>query len=231
MSNGAKIAIAVAAALVLVLAGGGAFALTCANSSTPDHAVAAPNISSASPSASQAGIQTVPVSSAVNPFTPPVAQDAPDVFPVETQQPVEVRASSVGLYGGSRQINVYNKTKLINFLHQDPAMGRGWAQTIGISYSDIRTSCPHWVRQTLFTSVCMECSISTSSAHARAKFWRPELPGIATTGLYSVQISVSRCRCWCSRRCRLPCPDAALHLQAREYLLGVKIANNHGLAP
>lgn len=101
------------------------------------------------PSANSSGsseFQLIPVNSAQNQFTPPVAQDASDVPQVASEQPSEVSAKQVGLYGGSEKINVCDKTQLKDFLEspENKSMGEGWAATLGIKYSEIGSSIDKW---------------------------------------------------------------------------------------
>lgn len=129
--------VAAVAILVLLMLGGGAKLLTSGSSSAPvpPPAAAVPT----SESASAQGIQAIPVNSASNPFTPPVAEDAKDVPPVETSAPTEVSADQVGLYGGSKQENVCDKTKMITYLKQNVSLGQAWSRTIGVDYSQMES--------------------------------------------------------------------------------------------
>lgn len=95
--------------------------------------------SSTSSTPSSLRIKTIPINTPENPFTPPLAQDAVGVPPVQTTQPTEVTGDQVGLYGGSKKINVCDKAQLLAFLQSSDnrAIAEGWATTLGISYADI----------------------------------------------------------------------------------------------
>lgn len=112
---------------------------SCQSTSTSSSSAAPSSTDAASSAAaSAAAVTLVPVDNADDPFTPPVAQDAKDVPPVETKQPTEVSGDKVGLYGGSEEINSCNKKQLSDFLAapENRQMGEAWAKTLGISYDE-----------------------------------------------------------------------------------------------
>jgi hypothetical protein len=81
---------------------------------------------------------TEPISSANNPFTPPAGTDQ-NVPPVQPQGVSTQSGGQPGLFGGTMQQGSCNKEQLVTFLEQNADKGQAWAQTLGISFTDIRT--------------------------------------------------------------------------------------------
>jgi hypothetical protein len=85
-----------------------------------------------------------PVSSAgANPFTAAVGSDTAGVKPpaattAAAKGPATYSGSTPGLYGGTRNHHSCDAQKLISFLEQNPGKAAAWAQTLGISTTQIR---------------------------------------------------------------------------------------------
>ncbi len=127
------IAVIVVCAVVLVGIGGGlVWALSSGDDSTP---------TASSSSAAPTTIQTEPISTATDPFTPPgtVGEDNTEVKPVETDKAVTVKGGHVGLYGGTLKQSSCNKAKLVTYLEDNASKGEAWADVQGISVTEIRT--------------------------------------------------------------------------------------------
>ncbi|MEI6624234.1 MAG: DUF6777 domain-containing protein, partial [Actinomycetes bacterium] len=128
---GAVIGICIGVVLVLIIIGGGATYLLT-RSSNQDTA-----------NNETVSILTEPVSTANNPFTPPIppagttTTDVAVPQPVTTKSPVTVKGGQVGLYGGTEKVSQCDKAKLIAFLAENPAKAAAWAQVQGISASQI----------------------------------------------------------------------------------------------
>lgn len=122
--------IVVCAVLLLAVIGGGAYFLTHRGQDTPSGQVVT--------------VQTEPLSTATDPFTPPAAPpgkastDTP-VTPVETPSAVRVKGGKAGLYGGTLDSTQCDKNKLIDFLEGNPDKARAWAGVQGIDPSAIRS--------------------------------------------------------------------------------------------
>lgn len=123
--------IVVCAVLVLGLIGGGAYLITQRQGNGPA-------------SGEVVTVQTEPLSTATDPFTPPAAPagqastDTP-VTPVETPSAVRVPGGKAGLYGGTMNSSQCDKTKLIEFLEANPQKARAWADVQGIEPASIRS--------------------------------------------------------------------------------------------
>ena len=128
-----KLALVGVCILALLGIGGTALALTLNRDSNT-----ALNAASGSPSATPAGIQTIPINSGANAFTPPAGTDQP-VTPVVPQTAVSVKGGEVGLYGGTLSAAQCNKEQLVTYLEQNPDKGSAWASVIGIQPGQIRT--------------------------------------------------------------------------------------------
>ena len=104
--------IVVCVVLVLALIGGGAFILT----HRQDQPAASTEV---------VNVQTEPLSTATDPFTPPAAPagkastDTP-VAPGETPSAVRVKGGKAGLYGGTLDSSQCDKNKLVDFLEANP---------------------------------------------------------------------------------------------------------------
>ncbi len=122
--------IVVCAMLLLAVIGGGAYFLTHRGQETASGQVVT--------------VQTEPLSTATDPFTPPAAPagqpstDTP-VTPVETTSAVRVKGGKAGLYGGTLDSSQCDKNKLIDFLESNPDKARAWARVQGIDQSAIRS--------------------------------------------------------------------------------------------
>jgi hypothetical protein len=85
-----------------------------------------------------------PVSSAgANPFTAAAGSDTAGVKPpaattTAAKGPATYSGSMPGLYGGTRNHHSCDAEKLISFLEQNPGKAAAWAQTLGISTTQIR---------------------------------------------------------------------------------------------
>ena len=85
-----------------------------------------------------------PVSSTgANPFTAAVGSDTAGVKPpaagtAAAKGPATYSGSTPGLYGGTRNHHSCDAEKLIRFLEQNPGKAAAWAQTLGISTTQIR---------------------------------------------------------------------------------------------
>jgi hypothetical protein len=90
-------------------------------------------------SSSKKEVFTEPISTARNPFSPPVGQDSPNVPPVEQAGSTTQVGGVPGLYGGTMQQGTCNKTQLVTFLQQNPDKGAPWASTLGITPDQIAT--------------------------------------------------------------------------------------------
>lgn len=127
---GTGIAIGAVVVLLLALLGGGGYFVVkkIADSRSSDEVV---------------NVTTEPVSTASNPFTPPVptaGQTSTDVTvtnPVTTTNPVTVKGGNAGLFGGTQKASQCDKAKLIAFLKANPDKAAGWARVQGITTSEI----------------------------------------------------------------------------------------------
>jgi hypothetical protein len=82
-------------------------------------------------------------STGANPFTAAVGSDTSGVKPPTapaggTSGAAKYRGSQPGLYGGTRNHHSCDAEKLISFLEQNPGKAAAWAQTLGISTTQIR---------------------------------------------------------------------------------------------
>jgi hypothetical protein len=80
-----------------------------------------------------------PISTARNPFSPPVGTDYPSLPAVQTQGVSTQPGGQPGLYGGTMQQGSCDRTQLVVFLQQNPDKGAAWASTLGITPADIPT--------------------------------------------------------------------------------------------
>jgi hypothetical protein len=78
-----------------------------------------------------------PVSSARNPFSPPVGDDEADVTPVSTPGVSTQPGGQSGLYGGTMNQASCDKQRLVTYLQQNPDKAAAWATTIGIEVTQI----------------------------------------------------------------------------------------------
>ncbi|MDP4013122.1 MAG: DUF6777 domain-containing protein [Candidatus Nanopelagicales bacterium] len=85
-------------------------------------------------------IQTEPVSTASDPFTPAgeVGTDK-KVKPVESDSSVTVPGGHAGLYGGTMKVSTCDAKKLVSFLEAHPDKAAAWAEVQGISVDEIRS--------------------------------------------------------------------------------------------
>ena len=81
-------------------------------------------------------LQTEPLGSTVNAFTPPVSADAP-ITPVATSGVQNVPAATAGLYGGTLSETSCDKAKLVAYLQANPDLAAAWSGVVGISASQI----------------------------------------------------------------------------------------------
>jgi hypothetical protein len=82
---------------------------------------------------------TEPISTARNPFSPPAGTDFPNVPAVRPQGVSTQSGGQPGLYGGTMQQTTCNKEQLITYLEANPDKAYGWASTLGIAVTQIRT--------------------------------------------------------------------------------------------
>jgi hypothetical protein len=135
MSGIAWLAIGASIALIAVLIGAGlTFVLTRSD-----------NTNDAEGANDVVTVSTEPISTATDPFTPPIAPEGEtttDIVvadPVETPEPITVEGGRVGLYGGTENVAQCDKEKLVTFLEGSPQKAAGWAQVQGIQVSQIRS--------------------------------------------------------------------------------------------
>ncbi|MDZ7577276.1 MAG: DUF6777 domain-containing protein [Candidatus Nanopelagicales bacterium] len=85
-------------------------------------------------------IQTEPVSTASDPFTPAgeVGTDK-KVKPVESDSSVTVTGGHPGLYGGTMKASTCDPKKLVSFLEAHPDKAAAWAEVLGITVAEIRS--------------------------------------------------------------------------------------------
>ncbi|MEI6624148.1 MAG: DUF6777 domain-containing protein [Actinomycetes bacterium] len=123
------VGICIAVVVVLIAVAGGIVYLTKRSSDTAGEEVVS--------------VATEPVSTANNPFTPPIppagttTTDVTVPQPVTTPTPVTVPGGQVGLYGGTEKVSQCDKAKLIAFLAQNAEKAAGWAQVQGITPATI----------------------------------------------------------------------------------------------
>ncbi len=119
--------IAVSAVLLLLIGGTSAYVLTRSDGSSEE----------------VVSVTTEPVSTATDPFTPPIpppGQSTTDVAieqPVVTDKPVTVEGGRVGLYGGTEKLSQCDKVKLVTFLQDNPDKAEAWAKVQGIATTEI----------------------------------------------------------------------------------------------
>ncbi len=119
--------IAVSAVLLLLIGGMSAYVLTRSDGSSEE----------------VVSVLTEPISSATDPFTPPIppqGQSTTDVAigqPVVTDKPVTVEGGRVGLYGGTENLSQCDKVKLVTFLQDNPDKAAAWAKVQGIATTEI----------------------------------------------------------------------------------------------
>jgi hypothetical protein len=78
-----------------------------------------------------------PVSSTgTNPFAPSVGTDEADVTPPPSSGG-SYSGDLEGLYGGTLNVSSCDPQKLVTFLQANPAKGRAWASTLGITFEQI----------------------------------------------------------------------------------------------
>lgn len=127
--------------------GGGASTVTAPGTSTTATGIQGPSEVTAEPVGSAGD----------NPFTPPVGKDRKNVKPpkraVSSGTPVSYRGNLPGLYGGTNNYSTCDKQQLVSFLQQNPDKASAWAQTLGISTSEIRTYVDDLTAVTLRTDV------------------------------------------------------------------------------
>ena len=83
-------------------------------------------------------IVTVPVNTAVNPFTPPAGTDQ-SVTPAAVTAPTVVAGGEVGLYGGTMDIASCDREQLVSFLAATPDKAAAWAGVLDIPPATIPT--------------------------------------------------------------------------------------------
>jgi hypothetical protein len=92
-----------------------------------------------------------------NPFTPPVGKDKKNVKPparaVSGGAPVSYKGNLPGLYGGTNNYSTCDKEQLVSFLQATPDKANAWAQSLGISTSEISTFIDGTTAVTLRTDV------------------------------------------------------------------------------
>lgn len=87
--------------------------------------------------AAGASVRTEPVSSAQSPFAPPQGTDMPPSQPVMPPPNTQASGGTAGLYGGSLNQQVCDKTQMITYLQNNPDKGAAWAGVLGIQQSEI----------------------------------------------------------------------------------------------
>ncbi len=131
--------IAVSAVLLLLIGGTSAYVLTRSDGPSAARSAGSPE---ASPE-EVVSVLTEPISSATDPFTPPIAppgQTTTDVAiqqPVATDKPVTVKGGHVGLYGGTEKLSQCDKVQLVTFLQSNPEKAAAWAKAQGIATTEI----------------------------------------------------------------------------------------------
>jgi hypothetical protein len=94
-----------------------------------------------------------------NPFTPPAGKDRRNVKPPrravmgEGGGPVAYKGNLPGLYGGTMDHTTCNTEQLVTFLQDTPDKAAAWAQTLGISTTEISTYVDDLTAVTLRTDV------------------------------------------------------------------------------
>jgi hypothetical protein len=83
-----------------------------------------------------ASVQAEPISTANDPFAPPVGTDQ-SIPPVQTNSPTTVAGGHVGLYGGTLNVTTCDKNQLVIYLQQNPTKAAAWASVIGITPAQI----------------------------------------------------------------------------------------------
>lgn len=78
-----------------------------------------------------------PVSTATNPFSPPVGHDYTNMAEVHTQGISTQVGGQPGLYGGTMHQGSCDKQQLVTFLQANPDKAYAWASTLGIQVPDI----------------------------------------------------------------------------------------------
>jgi len=90
-------------------------------------------------------VKAEPVSTTgANPFTSTAGHDSPGVTPPaaavsQSGGPAAYSASTLGLYGGTRNYAQCDASKLVAFLQQNPAKAAAWASTLGVQTSQIQS--------------------------------------------------------------------------------------------
>ncbi len=131
--------IAVSAVLLLLIGGTSTYVLTRSDGPSAARSAGSPE---ASPE-EVVSVLTEPISSATDPFTPPIAppgQTTTDVAieqPVATDKPVTVKGGHVGLYGGTEKFSQCDKVQLVTFLQSNPGKAAAWAKVQGIATTEI----------------------------------------------------------------------------------------------
>jgi hypothetical protein len=86
-----------------------------------------------------ASVRTEPVSSSNNPFAPPQGTDMPPTQPVMPGSNFQTQGGAQGLYGGTLNQAVCDKSQLTTYLQSNPDKATAWAGVLGIQVSDIPT--------------------------------------------------------------------------------------------
>jgi hypothetical protein len=86
-----------------------------------------------------ASVRTEPLSTAQNPFAPPQGTDTPPTQPVMPGSNFQTQGGAQGLYGGTLNQAVCDKSQMITYLQSNPDKAAAWAGVLGIQVSDIPT--------------------------------------------------------------------------------------------
>lgn len=82
-------------------------------------------------------LQTEPLSTAINEFTPPAGTDTPVTDPPAVSGVQTLPAETVGLFGGTLDSSSCDKDQLVTYLQSNPEKAAAWARTLGITAAEI----------------------------------------------------------------------------------------------
>lgn len=136
-------------------------------------------------------LQTEPLDSTVNAFTPPVSADAP-ITPATTAGVQTVPAATAGLYGGTLNQTSCDKAKLVAYLQANPDLAAAWAGVLGISAAQI----PAYVAP--LTPVLLRSDTAVTN-HGYEKGKATAFPSLlqAGTAVLVNEFGVPVVRCYC----------------------------------
>ena len=84
-------------------------------------------------------MRTEPISTAKDPFAPPQGTDVAPTQPVMPTPNSQIDGGHAGLYGGTLNQQVCDKTQMITYLQANPDKAAAWAGVLGIQVSQIPT--------------------------------------------------------------------------------------------